>query len=114
MYFLGGEEICVPFSVLYGMTAYCVGTTLLLSLMGVKVVRGRSQRRARASSEKQAATVPTVPALEAGPLVDIVPEAQALELLEIEQMPLGNPESEIPFALVMSNILRNQTNNPFY
>jgi hypothetical protein len=104
----------VPFSVVYGMTAYCVATTLLLSLMGVRVVRGRFQRRARTSAQEQAATVPTVPALEAAPLVDIVPEQRALELLETVQTPPGNPEFEIPFELVMSNILRNQANNPFH
>jgi hypothetical protein len=96
------------------MTAYCVATTLLLSLMGVRVVRGRFQRRARTSAQEQAATVPTVPALEAAPLVDIVPEQRALELLETVQTPPGNPEFEIPFELVMSNILRNQANNPFH
>jgi hypothetical protein len=82
--------------------------------MGVRVVRGRFQRRARTSAQEQAATVPTVPALEAAPLVDIVPEQRALELLETVQTPPGNPEFEIPFELVMSNILRNQANNPFH
>jgi hypothetical protein len=96
------------------MTAYCVATTLLLSLMGVRVVRGRFQRRARTSAQEQAATVPTVSALEATPLVDIVPEQRAIELLETVQTPPGNPEFEIPFELVMSNILRNQANNPFH
>jgi hypothetical protein len=98
------------------MVAYCVVTTFLLSLVGVRVVKGRHRRRARASSEEQDATAPTLPGLEVGPLVDIATEQRALGHLDAEQLPLGNPGLEIPFELVMSNILRNQNmnSNPFY
>jgi hypothetical protein len=120
--------MCVSYSVLYGMVSYCVVTTLMLSLAGVKVVRGRFFRRAssskrRASDSEQQASghTPvispglTISAQEANPppsLIDAGSDQLALQFQELNLPVIRNPGPEQPFELIMSNILRNQ-NNPF-
>jgi hypothetical protein len=121
--------MCVTYSVLYGMVSYCVVTTLMLSLAGVKVVRGRFFRRANSSerqasdSEQQASghtpvitPVPAILAQEAPPpptsLIDVGPEQLALQFQEHDLPVIRNPGPELPFQIIMSNILRSQ-NNPF-
>jgi hypothetical protein len=118
MYIFTGEvEMCVTYSVLYGMVSYCVITTLMLSMAGIKVVRGRYSRHASSSSEQQQASVPTpgptgheanLPAL-----IDLVPEQLALQSQEQDRQVLRNADLEVPFQLIMSNIVRSQNNNPF-
>ena len=120
--------MCVTYSVLYGMVSYCVVTTLMLSLAGVKVVRGRFFRRANSSerqasdSEQQASghtpvitPVPALLAQETPPptsLIDVGPEQLALQFQEHDLPVIRNPGPELPFQIIMSNILRSQ-NNPF-
>jgi hypothetical protein len=129
MYIFTGEvEMCVTSSVLYGMVSYCVITTLMLSMAGIKVARRLYSRHAR-SSEQQQASVPTpgptpvptpVPTGQEAilpALIDLVPEQLALQCQDQDQdrQVIRNSDLEVPFQLIMSNILRsqNRVNNPF-
>ncbi len=120
--------MCVTSSVLYGMVSYCVITTLMLSMAGIKVARRLYSRHAR-SSEQQQASVPTpgptpvptpVPTGQEAilpALIDLVPEQLALQCQDQDQdrQVIRNSDLEVPFQLIMSNILRsqNRVNNPF-
>jgi len=115
----------VSYSVLYGMVSYCVIATLMLSMAGIRVVKGRFFGRARSSPEQQAPMPTSGPTLvpttgqdisgqETGPLslIDLVPEQLAIQCQEQNLPVLRNPDPELPFQLIMSSILRRQ-NNPF-
>jgi hypothetical protein len=102
----------VSYSALYGMVAYCVLTTLMLSMAGIKVVKGRFFHRASSSPEQQASvptsvptTVPTpvqttghaISGQEAGgplSLIDLVPEQLAIQCQEQNLPVLRNPDRD--------------------
>ena len=115
----------MSYSVLYGMVSYCVIATLMLSMAGIRVVKGRFFGRARSSPEQQAPVPTSGPTLvpttgqdisgqETGPLslIDLVPEQLAIQCQEQNLPVLRNPDPELPFQLIMSSLLRRQ-NNPF-
>jgi hypothetical protein len=105
--FLGEAEICVAWSAFYGMVAYTVTVTVLLSLFGIRVGKRFFNRRCRSGripSRENAAPMP-LPALEGGQEIDLVPERRAPpDLLQEE-----------PFEDIMMRVLGSSRNtNPFY